>query len=256
MNVFISVVSHNHGDLIRTLDCLSKLSSEFNVIVKSNTKEDISSYCTDNNILHLDECYNIGFGENNNYIYKYCVENLNMKENDIFIVLNPDVFVEVETIKSLSNIMSDDGCNISTINLFKDFDFSIYDNAIRKFPSLSNFILSFLGKGNTTIIEKSNISTPCYVDWAAGSFIAFTSNHYNLLNGFDESYFMYCEDIDICFRSKVKGFPIKFYPDLKAVHLAHHNNRKILSKHFLWHVKSAFRFLFTKYFLNVNNLNA
>ncbi len=43
------------------------------------------------------------------------------------------------------------------------------------------------------------------MEWVAGSFIAFKSSSYRKVQGFDENYFMYCEDIDICYRAKSQG---------------------------------------------------
>jgi hypothetical protein len=85
------------------------------------------------------------------------------------------------------------------------------------------------------------------VDWAAGSFLLFRSGMYTELNGFDTSYFMYCEDIDICWRAKVKvKSPVVYLPHIKALHYAKHANRNVFSKHFYWHVKGVLRFLAKK----------
>ena len=46
-------------------------------------------------------------------------------------------------------------------------------------------------------------------------------SYYRQLNGFDERYFMYCEDIDICYRScKIHGKRVMYFPNIKAVHLS------------------------------------
>ena len=58
---------------------------------------------------------------------------------------------------------------------------------------------------------------------------------------------MYCEDIDICNRADiVYGEKLVYIPSVKAVHLARHKNKKILSKHFFWHLKSIVRYLFVR----------
>ncbi|WP_017026544.1 hypothetical protein, partial [Vibrio rumoiensis] len=135
---------------------------------------------------------------------------------------------------------------IAAINLFKDYDKTSYDNSVRSFPSFLQFVSSFLGGKNTSILDKKSILKPTNVDWAAGSFLAFKASYYKKLGGFDENYFMYCEDIDICYRSMKMGSPVMYYPQFEAIHLAKHANRKILSRHFYWHVSSVIRFLMTK----------
>ncbi|MDO6499524.1 glycosyltransferase family 2 protein [Photobacterium sanguinicancri] len=247
MAVFISVVSHGHASLVESLGTLKRLINSFNVIVKSNKPGDDFSVLNESQNFHWLDCeYFCGFGENNNIVFKYCQTELSMKDDDIFIALNPDVDINETAIVSLIELMSQNHSAICTINLYKDTNLSEFDNSIRRFPSFTQFIKSFLGFGNTSIIDKSAISKPCKVDWAAGSFLAFGAYHYQTLGGFDERYFMYCEDIDICWRSKELGMKVDYFPNIKAQHLAKHENRKLLSKHFYWHVTSVMKFLLKK----------
>ncbi len=248
MKVFISVVSHGHGELIKRLGCIITLSKKYDVVVKINKEEaGLSEFFKVNNIRYIDDNYGLGFGHNNNLVFKFCKEELGMRNKDFFFVINPDIITDCSTIDYLVDLMTKDNTKIASVNLFKDRELNIPDNSIRCFPSLFQFVRSFLGLGNTAIIEKSSILTSLEVDWAAGSFLAFNVRHYADLKGFDEGYFMYCEDIDICYRSNKFGVPVTFYPQIRITHLAEHANRKIVSKHFVWHVKSVFRFLLGKY---------
>lgn len=247
MTVFISVVSHGHSGLINDLKCLQYLVDDFVVVIKSNKpNDDFSSLKLSNNCYWIDDNYGLGFGCNNNIVFEYCCSELGMNDNDLFLVLNPDVLISPIAIHELRHAMLRDQIDIATINLFKNQDLTIYDNSIRKFPSFLNFITSFIGLGNGSIIDKSKIYGRKEVDWAAGSFLAFSCYLYRKVGGFDKRYFMYCEDIDICYRSSLLGHFVMYYADIKAIHLAKHANRKILSKHFYWHVSGAFRFLITK----------
>ncbi|RZR27433.1 glycosyltransferase family 2 protein, partial [Vibrio vulnificus] len=184
---------------------------------------------------------------NNNRVFDYIRNKYECKDDDFFIVLNPDVDLKVDSVLNLIFDMKNDKSHMAGINLYKDKEFNEYDNSVRRFPGFLDFFSSILGFGNKTIIDKREIDSPKIVDWVAGSFIAFTCKHFNALRGFDEHYFMYCEDIDICFRSYLIGVPVIYYPHVKAIHLAQHANRSIFSKHFRWHVESATRFLFKKY---------
>jgi GT2 family glycosyltransferase len=252
MSIYISIVSHNHSELINKLGCVLDLSTDFNICIKSNTPYD--SFNTLEKIDHvhwIQDKYFKGFGANNNYIFDYCTNQMSMKDDDYFIVLNPDVIINKENIEHLILLMEDEKTDIAAINLYKDKLYNVYDNSIRRFPNLFQFIKSFLGFGNNSAFDKDKIIFPTKVDWAAGSFIAFKAQHYKDLQGFDEGYFMYCEDIDICFRSQKMNKPIIYFPLIKAIHMANHNNRKLFSKHFLWHVSSVVRFLLVKHgFIN------
>jgi hypothetical protein len=247
MTIYISVVSHGHSTLISQLSCLSSLTKIFQVVVKSNKPNDqFDNLIISPNFHWIDEQYRCGFGHNNNIVFEYCRSMLGMKEDDFFIVLNPDIVIEVNEIESVIKQMIQSKNKLSAINLFKDTQYSVYDNSIRNFPSLMQFCKSFLGLGNSSVLDKSILMTPSPVDWASGSFLAFKVDHYGRLGGFDENYFMYCEDIDICYRSYLAGERVTYYPNVKALHLAKHANRKLFSKHFYWHVTSVIRFLLTK----------
>lgn len=260
MKIYISVVSHGHGNIIRELGCLVRLlnaeNSSIYIVLKSNIdNEDFHDFLNYSNFHWINEGYYNGFGHNNNIVYNYCGNNLGMCSNDLFIVMNPDVDISTKSLFRLKNIFMSERICFGTINLFSDVDYSNHDNSIRRFPKLSNFISSFLGFENKTIICKEDIHEPVYVDWAAGSFLFFSSEHYSKLRGFDENYFMYCEDIDICFRSKSLGIPLKYIPYVHAIHFAQHSNRKLFSRHFYWHLKSAFRFIMsTKISISIRSL--
>ncbi|OTA19169.1 glycosyltransferase [Xenorhabdus beddingii] len=244
--IYISIVSHNHEKIIKKINCLPNLSKKFTVILKSNTEEDIADYCNIHNIIHLGPTKPLGFGENNNLIFDYCKSNLEMGENDYFIILNPDVDITIESMNKLVSSMSHDNVMFSTINLYKDYNYQLHDYSIRRFPTLTDFIFSFIGFKNKTKIEKEKIASPCNVDWAAGSFLAFRVDAFERANGFNPKYFMYCEDIDICLRLKINGLNLTYYPNILAIHLAQHKNRNIFSKHFFWHLKSSMLYLIEK----------
>ncbi|MDE1223764.1 glycosyltransferase [Vibrio aestuarianus] len=247
MRVYISTISHGHSNIIGKLSCLASLSESFIVVVKSNKAGDsFEELEAKNNFYWINQEFGCGFGRNNNIVFNYCKNKLGMCDDDIFIILNPDVIVTKEEIEALVTNMKHDNVQLATINLFKDTFKTEYDNSVRRFPTIVNFIKSFFGLGNSSILDKSKFLSMGYVDWAAGSFLAFNVKHYTNLLGFDENYFMYCEDIDICYRSKFLGVSVAFYPRLSAVHFAQHNNRRIFSRHFYWHVKSILRFLLSR----------
>lgn len=249
MTVFIGVVSHGHGDIINELDCLSRLSNDFVVVVKSNIKDGLlSKYCIGNNIHLIDNDYFSGFGENNNIIYNYCVCHLNMTHDDFFIVLNPDVYIEGAELIKLTELMSADSVKFATINLYADASKTTLDYSVRRYPTAMIFFRSlfFPGERKKYVVNKECITQPTIVDWGAGSFLAFKAEHYKNLRGFDENYFMYCEDVDICYRSKKDGVDLIYYPSVSAIHYARHDSRRFFSKSFFWHIKSAIRFLASK----------
>ncbi|MGS3183506.1 glycosyltransferase [Aeromonas taiwanensis] len=247
MKVVISVVSHYHFDLIKSLKCIGNLADKFDVFVIDNVKEDgFEQWCEHSNINYLSNDKKIGFGENNNKVFQAAYKE-GGGEDCWFLVLNPDVIVSPEDVLALIYNMRSDNSRVATINLFRDEGFIKYDNSIRKFPSLTDFIKSYVTGNNPSVLDKDLIAQSMHVDWASGAFLMFDANLYAKLNGFDIRYYMYCEDIDICFRaSRIVNERVMYYPSIKAVHLAAHSNRKLFSKNFAWHVRSIIRYLLVR----------
>lgn len=250
MTLYISVVSHNHDDMIANSDTLQNLAKNHKVVIKANTQptESLINYCNESDIYLLVGTQTKGFGANNNEVFRYAELELCMSEDDFFLVLNPDVDVSVTSINNLLDCARKDNSPISTINLYRDKDCSIYDNAVRKFPSLLNPIKSLLGIKRDDYYDKSQINVPTLVDWAAGSFLLFQSKCFKELDGFDERYFMYFEDADICKRAHKQSNFVTYYPHISAIHYAAFENRNIFNKHSVYYLRS-----YSYYFLSLTS---
>lgn len=78
------------------------------------------------------------------------------------------------------------------------------------------------------------------VDWVAGLFMAFRADTFRALNGFDERFFMYCEDADLCLRAWNAGYEVQVVPAAMVSHRAQRATRRTL-RHLRWHVQSLAR---------------
>jgi N-acetylglucosaminyl-diphospho-decaprenol L-rhamnosyltransferase len=56
------------------------------------------------------------------------------------------------------------------------------------------------------------------VDWIPGAFVFLPTRVFLELGGFDERFFMYYEEVDLCRRLRAAGYPVEYWP-LKAVHI-------------------------------------
>lgn len=57
------------------------------------------------------------------------------------------------------------------------------------------------------------------VDWIPGAFVFLPRQRFLELGGFDERFFMYYEEVDLCRRLRQAGHPVEYWPELKAVHV-------------------------------------
>jgi len=57
------------------------------------------------------------------------------------------------------------------------------------------------------------------VDWIPGAFVFIPTEVFRRLGGFDERFFMYYEEVDLCRRMQQTGLKILYWPQLKAMHI-------------------------------------
>ncbi|MET3118564.1 N-acetylglucosaminyl-diphospho-decaprenol L-rhamnosyltransferase [Undibacterium sp. GrIS 1.8] len=254
--IHVAIISHGHEKLLIASQLGGLLHSAHSddgikVWIKDNRPSaELQIYCSHYGISYTDSKPNLGFGENNNFLFKKVSAEFGIQPGDYFIVMNPDLSTTPETIRALVTQMKKDDCVIASINLFKDAEHKLTDANIRHFPTYKSLLKIMMAKSLTQHYDKNSIMQASYVDWASGAFLAFDAAHYNQLDGFNQAYFMYFEDVDICYRSqKIVGKGVLYYPQFKAIHLAAHKNRQLISKHAYWFIYSFLKFLSRRYFV-------
>lgn len=83
------------------------------------------------------------------------------------------------------------------------------------FPNLSNLILGKLFAPITPPIVR-NLQT---VDWVSGAALIIRSEVWQAVGAWDEKYFMYFEDVDLCWRVKKAGYSVAVLNTVKLIHL-------------------------------------
>lgn len=255
--IHVAIISHGHEELLMSsnLGGLGDLCnpSDANDGIKVWLKDNrpsakLKEYCLKHGVFYTDTRPGLGFGHNNNFIYDLIRQESGFAENDHFIVMNPDIIISPEVILRLIAKMREDAFPIATLNLYRDTACTEVDANIRRFPGLSSIARMAIVRSLSQPYEKNTMAENCHVDWASGAFLAFDAAHYAALRGFDQRYFMYFEDVDICYRSQqLLGKGVRYYPGLKAVHAAAHKNRNLASKHALWFFHSFLKFLSRRY---------
>jgi N-acetylglucosaminyl-diphospho-decaprenol L-rhamnosyltransferase len=169
-----------------------------------------------------------GFGANHNAAFLRC-------ETDYFAVINPDI-VFTEGAPDTSTTVALKECAGCFYPMQVTMDGQRLDSERELVTPCSVFVRQVLR------IQRV-CATP---DWVNGACMVFRSDVYRSLNGFDERYFMYCEDVDICLRLQTQGFALQALP-YRVIHDTRRNTLKS-GQHFRWHLRSLFRLWLSKAF--------
>ena len=220
------------------------------VLVIDNLGEHgLRQLCESLSIGYLENDLSLGFAANNNKAYSWFYEAGDVSPRDYFVCCNPDIEISDEELDRFVCSVSKGLPEIASINLFRDREFSSFDSSIRHFPRLTDYFFTMAGYTNPACIDRSRVSGRESFDWAAGSFLVFSMGLFQRLGGFDERYYMYFEDVDICLRAwREHAVRVRYFPEIRAFHSGGFRNRSIISRHFCWYLKSFLRFHWAYYF--------
>lgn len=232
----ISIVSHNQGHMVRRLleDCRTFSGPPFEILLTLNvpeSKEFISEFC-DLPIIVIENHSPKGFGQNHNFAFgRSC--------GDVFLVVNPDIRAPKLNLANLAFVATQPDVGAVAPKVLNSCG-AIEDSA-RRFPTFTRLALRVLLR-RRDLNYHLNGSEAVEVDWVAGMFVAFPKIAFESVCGFDERYFMYMEDADICLRLRRRGYSVVVDSSTIVVHNAQRASRRSF-RHLSWHIRSALRFL-------------
>jgi GT2 family glycosyltransferase len=184
---------------------------------------------------------NVGFGKANNLVID------NIKHiSDYHLVLNPDTKFDPEILEELVNELKQNE-EVALIAPAIKFPDGRHQYSVRIYPAFFDLVVRKLNTFPKRIhkgeYRNIDLSKPFYPDAIHGSFLLFKTNDFVNIQGFDDRYFMYFEDIDICRKIDVLGKKKLYYPKVKVTHILRKESAKKM-KLFFYHFSSA-----VKYFL-------
>lgn len=236
--VTVSIVSHGHGAMILPLlsDLAMYCGRDTEVILTLNIPEtlpfDAASCPLPVRIVRNSAPK--GFGANHNAAFE-------LSRQPIFCVLNPDIRIAENPFPVLLKELSQKGVGVVAPGIV-DPSGKLEDSA-RRFPT-PWFLVRKLFRVVPTL-DYAIANTSISPDWVAGMFMLFRAEIYRELNGFDEKYFLYYEDVDLCRRLRRRGFDVRLVPATSATHDARRQSHRN-TRHLRWHLASLLRFLLTR----------
>jgi N-acetylglucosaminyl-diphospho-decaprenol L-rhamnosyltransferase len=214
----VVIVTYNSEDVVGALlDSLPRALGglEANVIVVDNGS-------TDNTVkilLDRDDCKlvmssNVGYAAG---------INRGVREGsgaEAILVLNPDTRLHEDCIPRLYRALQLPGTGIVAPRMLS-VDGSLYFS-LRRNPTLpralglSRLKLPVLSE---TVQEVAAYERPHVVDWAMGAVLLMTRECFDILDGWDESFFLYSEETDLSLRARDHGFLTRYEPKAVVEHI-------------------------------------
>jgi GT2 family glycosyltransferase len=226
VNISIIIISYNNkSTLENTLISIYKQVKEtdFEIIIVDNAS-------TENNVNMIrDEFQNVKIIENKtNKGFAYaCNQGAKIAQGNILLFINSDIILQDNPIPKMLILFNKlpnigiIGCQL--LNSDKTYQPSYYSK-----PSLIKRFLDLIGIKKQLLLFQYNqrARTEEYfeVEIVKGAFMMITSSLFKELNGFDEKYFMYMEDVDLSFRCLKQGKRNLILNTTNVIHLGWHIN--------------------------------
>ena len=240
--VTISIVSHGQMELV--LPLLQDLeaihhTTPLHVVLTLNVPEDLPCVPEDFafSLQIMRNSQPLGFGANHNRAFSQA-------QGGIFCVLNPDIRITQNPFPDLLKACADPHTGLAAPAIYSPSG-QLEDSA-RKFPTPWRIAHRVLTRRRTR--DYAAPTTVLHPDWVAGMFLLLRTTVYRQLGGFDERYFLYYEDVDLCARARLAGLEIVQLALPGVIHNAQRASHRD-PKYLRWHVGSMLKFFTSAAFL-------
>jgi GT2 family glycosyltransferase len=249
------LVNYNAGDELRT--ALQSIAEEmggraWEAVVVDNASTDGSESSASEfapEVRLLRNAVNVGFGRGIN-------QGVAASSAPVVLIMNPDCRLTPGAIAAMcGELQSHPTCAVVGPRVL-DPDGSVQGSA-RGDPDMltgvfgrtgllrSFFPTSAAATRNVVTERVANGEPSVVVDWVSGACMLVRRSAFDLVRGFDERYFMYWEDADLCRRLRSRGFDVRYAPAATAVHRVGHSSQTARAASIKAFHASAYRYYTT-----------
>lgn len=210
----ISVIILNYRSQQYLPDCLKSLAKflqniSYEIIIINNDSCSITSILASKNIQIKDTGCNLGFA-------KACNLGAKIANGKILLFLNPDTKILYGKVKLVLNEINNPDIGIISPLILSP------NGEIQKWSSGFAISLWSIIRNNISLSKDKSLwnnSSTINPDWVSGVAMFIKKTTFDAIGGFDENFFMYFEDVDLCKRVKALGLNIKILSNIKVLHL-------------------------------------
>lgn len=238
----VSFIIVNYKSLPYIEKCVNSIfqnisSTPFEIIIVNNSPEEnlVAVKQGKENIIII-ESQNKGFAAGCNFGSKFA-------KGEFLFFLNPDTILLNDFFPEMLQYFGNKEFGVIGLKLFNQQN--LFQISFGSFPTFigeikNKKLKNNFRKGKVESIKKielkyQNISV---VDWVSGAALVIRKSTFKLIEGFDERYFLYYEDADLCKRVSDRGYKNYFFPFGKIIHLEAENIKPDFSEIYFYAKKS------------------
>lgn len=236
--ITISIVTHNSRHIFDVLDNLNVelgLDSNYDVHIFDNASEQsyinrLESYGSFISV-HV-SAENKGFGYGHNQVLKQVATRYS-------IIFNPDVLITKDVLNKLIQHMQADNQLAAVCPKVLNSD-GTTQYLVRQKLDVFDYMLRFVPSQSIKKLFNKRLSyyecrelpddKTSYIKMGSGCLMVIDNNKFKEIGGFDEQFFMYFEDNDLCLSFGKAGYKILYTPFETVIHLYEkgaHKNKKL-----------------------------
>lgn len=251
VDVSIVIVTMNHlnklKNLLLSIDKFTNIDFSYEIVLIDNCSKDGTVEFLKNNYPNVNLNVNStiqGFAFNNN-------KGAELTNGKYIFICNPDIIILENALDKLLKFAKKNiEAGIICPQLLNS-DLT-YQPSIRSFHSLKIIFSRLISKGNdhtankvvnAYLMKDFDKDITQKVDWALGAAMLLKKEVYKQLKGFDENFFLYLEDEDLCLRSWKTNLEVLYYPDAKMIH-DHQRGSSEINILTWYHFKSFIYFIY------------
>ena len=231
MDVSVIIVSYNNKKLLR--DCLQSVIDNtkgvsYEIIVIDNNSTDGSQEMLREmypNITLLCNEENIGFSRANNQGYNY-------SSGEYLLFLNSDTLILGNAVEKMTMYLKEN----AGVGILGPKILTSHHQPTRSYMRFLDAKKLFLGSKHIRFfvdVEKYRIHFPLYdynsiqkVPWLSGACLMIARKVFEEAGLFDEHYFLYFEDMDLCLQVNRLGYDVVYFPVVEIIHMFGGSSKK------------------------------
>jgi GT2 family glycosyltransferase len=255
IDISIVIVNYRVKEYIANLlNSLTRSSKNLSVeifVVDNASGDDSIAYLEQRfpDVHYIQNDENVGFGKANN-------QAIEKAKGKYTLIINPDTLVSEDTLLTLvSHMEAHEKCGACGCKILNP-DGTFAPESRRSVPTIWSAACKVFGLNslfpNSKLFGKYYLSwlgenEPSQVPVLSGSFMFWRSDVLKQLGGFDERFFMYGEDIDLCYRIEDTGYHIDYVPDTSIIHYKGESTKKGDLKYIRLFNKALYQFFDKQY---------